>query len=88
MERMTSLDASMLYTETATAHLHTMRVAVFDGTAETWLLNDSRRIVGPISGAYMATPVLIQGVVSTAALVHQTACVGMARLTQSCIPPR
>jgi hypothetical protein len=51
MERMTSLDASMLYTETATAHLHTMRVAVFDGTAETWLLNDRRRLVGPISGA-------------------------------------
>jgi hypothetical protein len=42
------LHASMPYTETATAHMHTMTVAVFDGTAETWLLNDRRRLVRPI----------------------------------------
>ena len=32
MERMTGLDASMLYSETAAAHMHTMKVAVLDVT--------------------------------------------------------
>ena len=35
MERMTGLDASMLYSETPTAHMHTMKVAVLDVTGET-----------------------------------------------------
>ncbi len=44
MERMTGLDASMLYSETATAHMHTMKVAVLDVTGETGALN-RRRLV-------------------------------------------
>jgi diacylglycerol O-acyltransferase len=42
MERMTGLDASMLYSETATAHMHTMKVAVLDVTGEAGLLDQSR----------------------------------------------
>jgi diacylglycerol O-acyltransferase len=44
MERMTGLDASMLYSETATAHMHTMKVAVLDVTGETGLLDRSRLV--------------------------------------------
>jgi diacylglycerol O-acyltransferase len=44
MERMTGLDASMLYTETATAHMHTMKVAVLDVTSETGALDRGRLI--------------------------------------------
>jgi diacylglycerol O-acyltransferase / wax synthase len=44
MERMTGLDASMLYSETATAHMHTMKVAVLDVTGETGLLDRGRLV--------------------------------------------
>ena len=44
MERMTGLDASMLYSETATAHMHTMKVAVLDVTSETGLLDGGRLV--------------------------------------------
>ncbi len=44
MERMTGLDASMLYSETPTAHMHTMKVAVLDVTAETGLLDRDRLV--------------------------------------------
>jgi diacylglycerol O-acyltransferase len=42
MERMTGLDASMLYTETPTAHMHTMKIAVLDVTGESGLLDSGR----------------------------------------------
>ncbi|HEX4017781.1 MAG TPA: wax ester/triacylglycerol synthase family O-acyltransferase [Frankiaceae bacterium] len=41
---MTGLDASMLYSETATAHMHTMKVAVLDVTGELGLLDRSRLV--------------------------------------------
>ena len=44
MERMSGLDASMLYSETATAHMHTMKVAVLDVTGEAGLLDRSRLV--------------------------------------------
>jgi diacylglycerol O-acyltransferase len=44
MERMTGLDASMLYSETATAHMHTMKVAVLDVSGERGLLDRTRLV--------------------------------------------
>ncbi len=44
MDRMTGLDASMLYSETATAHMHTMKVAVLDVTGESGLLDRGRLV--------------------------------------------
>ena len=44
MERMTGLDASMLYSETAAAHMHTMKVAVLDVTAERGELDRTRLV--------------------------------------------
>ena len=39
---MTGLDASMLYTETPTAHMHTMKIAVLDVSAEGGALDSGR----------------------------------------------
>ena len=44
MERMTGLDASMLYSETAAAHMHTMKVAVLDVTADRGELDRTRLV--------------------------------------------
>jgi diacylglycerol O-acyltransferase len=69
MERMTGLDASMLYSETATAHMHTMKVAVLDVTAEHGAL-DPDRLMTELTNRLHLLPALLRRAVRVPLDLH------------------